>query len=163
VLVAVLITVVLIGAVVAVGLTTLGTPAAAAPTATLSVFTGTARVQKAGATTATAAHTGDTVATGDSVATGPNSKAAVTYPDGSVTRLDSVTAITIDMKRSGPSLKLGVSQTAGLTWNTVKKLVGAASFHVSGPNNADASVRGTRFGFYIEKDAAAKNVVWIDV
>jgi len=162
-LVAVLVTVVLLGAMGAVAVAMLGSPTLAAPAATLTVYIGGAQVQKAGSKTAAAAHTGQSLADGDSVITAAASKAAVTYPDGSVTRLDSSTRITIDMSRSGGALKLGVLQQAGLTWNAVKKLAGGSSFHVSGPNSADASVRGTRFGFYIEKDASARTVVWIDV
>jgi hypothetical protein len=157
------ITVVLLAVVVGVGLVTFGTPAAAAPVATLSVFTGSASLQRAGSTAAVAAHTGESVASGDSVATAAGSKAAVTYPDGSITRLDSLSKVTISMARvKGAGLKLGVSQSLGLTWNAVKKLVGASTFHVSGPNNANAEVRGTRFGFYIEKDPTGKPVIWID-
>jgi hypothetical protein len=162
---AVVITLVLLATVlgVAVAIFGAGTSAAAGPTATLTVFTGSAQIQKAGSKTAGAAHTGQPVANGDSIATAANSKAAVTYPDGSVTRLDSSSRITVSLARSGSALKLSVSQTAGLTWNTVKKLVAGAKFEVSGPNNAVAGVRGTRFGFYIEADAAGRTVVWIDV
>ena len=161
---AAVVTVVLLAAVFAVALTTFYGPAKAAPAAVLSVFTGTARVQKAGTTTAATAHSGDLLADGDSVSTGADSKAAITYPDGSVTRLDSVTRVVVGLGRNARGeLQVGLRQTAGLTWNTVKKLAGAASFKVSGPNNAVAGVRGTRFGFYIERDAQGRTVVWIDV
>jgi Flp pilus assembly protein TadG len=161
---AVVITLVLLGSVIGVAVAIFGAGAAAGPVATLTVFTGSAQVQRAGSTAAVAAHTGESVASGDSVSTAANSKAAVTYPDGSVTRLDSSSRITVSLARSGGSaFKLGVNQTAGLTWNTVKKLVTGARFNVSGPNNAVAGVRGTRFGFYIEQDPAGKTVVWIDV
>jgi len=159
------ITLVLLGTVIGVAVAIFGAGSVAAgPTATLTVFTGSARLQRAGATTTVAAHSGETVANGDSVSTAALSLAAVTYPDGSVTRLDSSSRITVSLARSGASaFKLGVRQTAGLTWNAVKKLATGAKFEVSGPNNAVAGVRGTRFGFYIEHDAAGSTVVWIDV
>ncbi|HVD01960.1 MAG TPA: FecR family protein [Candidatus Dormibacteraeota bacterium] len=162
---AVVIVLVLLGTVIGVALAVFGTATAAAgPTATLTVFTGSARIRKSGSTTTVAAHSGEAVASGDSVSTAANSKAAVTYPDGSVTRLDSSSRITLSLARAGRSaFRLSISQTAGLSWNTVKKLVGAGSFRISGPNNAVAGVRGTRFGFYIEKSPAGKTVVWVDV
>lgn len=161
---ATVITVALLGSVVGVAMAVFGTGAAAGPTATLTVFTGSARIQRAGAAAEVAARSGELVASGDSVSTAAASKAAVTYPDGSVTRLDSLSRITVNLVRSGRSaLRMGVRQTAGLTWNNVKKLVGGATFNVSGPNNSVAGVRGTRFGFYIEQDAAGRTVVWVDV
>lgn len=154
----------LLGTVVGVALAVFGAGAAARPTATLTVFTGLARIQRAGTTAEVAARSGELVGSGDSVSTAARSKAAVTYPDGSVTRLDSLSRITISLARSGRSaFRMGVRQTAGLTWNNVRKLVGGATFDVSGPNNSVAGVRGTRFGFYIEQDAAGKPVVWVDV
>ena len=163
--VAVLVTLVLFGAMGAVAILTFGAPTvSAAPTATLTVFIGGVNLKKAGATTFAAAHSGATVGNGDTVSTGPAGKAAINYPDGSVTRLDSQATVTVSLARlHGASLGVTVRQQAGLTWNSVKKLVGAASFKVTGPNNSAATVRGTRFGFYIEKDPAGKTVVWVDV
>jgi FecR protein len=161
---AVVVTLVLVATVAGVAIAIFGTSAVAGPTATLTVFTGSARIQKAGTATAVAAHSGEAVASGDSVSTAAGSEAAVTYPDGSVTRLDQSSRITVSIARSGAkALRLGVNQSAGLTWNSVKKLVAGATFNVSGPNNAVAGVRGTRFGFYIEQDPAGKPVVWVDV
>ena len=62
--------------------------AAAQGTASLTLFIGTAQVTKSGSTTAATAHTGDQVTAGDTVETGDSSKAAINYPDGSVTRID---------------------------------------------------------------------------
>ena len=130
--------------------------------AVLTIFTGTATIQRAGAA-AVAAHSGDGLASGDSVLTGIESKAAVTYPDGSLTRLDSGTRITISVARTaGGALKTSFAQSAGLTWNQVKRLIGGSSFRVSGPNDAVAEVRGTRFGYYVEHDPSGRPVVWID-
>jgi hypothetical protein len=160
----VLLMAVLLLVVAGVAMLTLGVPdpAAAPPAATLTVYVGTARVQRAGAAAAVAAHSGEAVASGDKVSTGPNSKAGLTYADGSVTRLDSQAAVVVHVARSGGGLQVSLQQTAGLTWNQVLKLAGRSSFQVAGPNNAVAGVRGTRFGFYIEQDAAGQPVVWID-
>ena len=158
----VLLIAVLLLLVAGVALVTLGGAGAAPPAATLTVFTGTARIQRAGAATSVAAHSGETVASGDAVSTGANSKAGLTYADGSVTRLDSRAAVTVHVVRAGGVQQVSLLQTAGLTWNRVLRLAGRSSFEVKGPNNTTAGVRGTRFGFYIEQDAAGNPVVWID-
>jgi hypothetical protein len=148
--------------VAAIGLLTLA-PSRGAPTMTLTVFTGTAAVQPVGSRAAVAAHSGDGLYSGDTVATGPTGKAAITYPDGSTTRLDSSTTVMVSARRAkGGAVQTSFQQSAGLTWNEVKKLAGVSSFMVSGPNAATAEVRGTVFGYYIEHDASGVPVIWID-
>ncbi|TMD55014.1 MAG: FecR domain-containing protein [Chloroflexi bacterium] len=130
----------------------------------LTVYTGTATIQRAGATVPVVAHSGDTLAAGDAVRTGAASKAGVSYPDGSLTRLDSDTRVVVSSVRAaGGAVKTSLQQSAGLTWNQVKSLVGGSTFKVSGPNSAVAEVRGTRFGYYVERDAGGNPVIWIDV
>jgi hypothetical protein len=129
----------------------------------LSVFVGTATVQPARSPVAAAAHSGQTVGAGDVVQTGAASKAALRYADGSVTRLDSDTRIVVNSLRAGAALNTSLQQSAGLTWNQVKRLVGGSTFRVSGPNNAVAGVRGTRFGYYVEHEPNGSPVIWIDV
>ena len=136
---------------------------ASAPSMFLSIFTGSASVQRPGTTTAAAAQSGDGLEDGDTVATSAGGRAAILYPDGSVTRLDVNTVVKVSAHRAGAAVQTSFQQSAGLTWNRVQRLVGLASFKVSGPNSASADVRGTTFGYYIEHDAASNPVVWIDV
>ena len=128
----------------------------------LTVFVGAAKVAH-GSAAAVPARSGDMLGDGDSITTDADGKASLTYPDGSVTRLDSSTSVVVHVTQSGASLRTRLDQTAGLTWNTVKHLLGGSTFQVSGPNSSTAEVRGTRFGFYVEHDATGNPVIWIDV
>lgn len=131
--------------------------------ALLSVFVGSASIQRGGASAAAAGHTGDELVDGDTVATSQDGKAALTYPDGSITRLDSNTRVLVHVTQAGNAIRTNLVQSAGLTWNTVKRLAGGSTFEVTGPNSASAEVRGTRFGYYVEHDTANNPVIWIDV
>lgn len=139
---------------------TVGPNLGGAARALLTLFTGSVTVARAGATAA--GHTGDGLADGDRVATGADSKAAVVYPDGSVTRLDSDTAVEVHVAGAAGGASTELVQQSGLTWNSVKQLVGGSHFRVRGPNQAAVEVRGTEFGFYVEHDPAGNPVIWID-
>ena len=128
----------------------------------LTVFVGSATVERAGAA-AQPAHSGDGIGDDDAVATSADGKASLSYPDGSITRLDSSTRVVVHFTQNGIDSRTSLQQSAGLTWNTVRRLLGGSSFEVKGPNSAVAEVRGTRFGYYVEHDASGKPVVWIDV
>jgi FecR protein len=145
-------------------LVTIGVPiAAAAPAAQLTVFTGSASIHRPGGAAAAPAQSGARLTEGDTVETAAASKAALFYPDGSVTRLDSSTAVTVHLAATAAGgLVTRLEQTAGLTWNNVRQLTGDARFSISGPNSAVAGVRGTEFGYYVEHDAAGNPVIWID-
>ena len=126
-------------------------PAAASAVATLTVYKGTAQRAPAGSATFSAALTGQALNNGDQVRTGPSTAAAIRFGDGSITRLDSNTAITITaLRHQGSSYQTSFSQSAGKTWNKVQALVGLASFNVTGPNSSTAEVRGTTFVLIIE-------------
>jgi len=150
--------------VVAIGFLTLGgAPAQAGPTMTLTVFTGTATIQRVSTNAVVAGHSGDGIFSGDTVSTGATGKALISYPDGSSTRLDSATTVKVSALRAkGGAVQTSFNQSAGLTWNKVQRLVGVSSFKVTGPNSASAQVRGTVFGFYVEHDANGAPVIWID-
>src|SRR5581483_3534949 len=100
----------------------------------------------------------------DAIFTGPTTKAAINFPGGSITRLDSNTNLIItgiaQTAQGGWSIQL--KQTAGKTWHKVNQLVGGASFKVSGPNNATAEVRGTEFSVIVETNAAGQTIVRFD-
>ena len=151
--------------VVAIGFLTLGgNPGAqASPTMTLTVFIGTATVQRVGSSAAVAAHSGEGLFSGDIVSTSITGKASISYPDGGTTRLDSATTVKVSAIRAkSGALQTSFKQSAGLTWNKVQRLVGLSTFKASGPNSATAEVRGTVFGFYVERDPSGAPVIWID-
>src|SRR5690348_1636678 len=70
----------------------------------LTVFVGVAEVAH-GSVAAEPARSGDMLGDGDSITTGADSKASLTYPDGSVTRLDSSTSVVVHVTQSGASLR----------------------------------------------------------
>jgi Putative Ig domain/FecR protein len=126
-------------------------PAAAAAAATLTIYKGTAQRAPAGSSTFAAVLTGQALNGGDQIRTGAATAAAIRFGDGSVTRLDSNTAITIrTLTHQGSEYQTSFSQSAGKTWNKVRALVGVASFNVTGPNSTTAEVRGTTFVLIIE-------------
>jgi FecR protein len=94
---------------------------------------------------ATEAKTGDSVNPGQVLSTDSTGLAQVTYPDGSLTRLDSdtifkVVALTAN---SGSRQTLG-SVSGGKVWNKVSKLSRSGSFEVEA-GGTTAAVRGTSF------------------
>src|SRR5438067_4555365 len=141
------------------------TAAATPSSARLTIFTGTVQVTHSGSTAAVAGHSGDQLHDGDQVAAGSTTKAALNFPDGSVTRLDSGTAVVVKAvdRNTDGSTTVSLSQSAGKTWSSVKKLVGLAKFNVSGPNNATAEVRGTEFALIIDVLPNGTKVVHLDV
>jgi hypothetical protein len=93
----------------------------------------------------TEAKSGDTVNPGQVLSTDATGLAQVSYPDGSLTRLDSdtifkVLALTAN---SGSRQTLG-SVSSGKVWNKVNKLSRSGSFEVEA-GGTTAAVRGTSF------------------
>ena len=140
-----------------------GTTATASPSAVLTVFLGSVQVAPAssGAPVWGAGHTGDTLAQGGSVRTGPDSKAALTLPDGSVTRLDGSTELQLTtlVKAGSGGHTTALYQASGATWNSVRQLVSGGRYSVRAPNNSTAEVRGTDFSFVVDS-TDAKIDVW---
>ncbi|HLQ62273.1 MAG TPA: FecR domain-containing protein, partial [Candidatus Acidoferrales bacterium] len=138
-------------------------PARAEGAATLSIFTGSVQVERGGSTAFALGHTGDILRGGDTVLTGPSSKSMISYPDGSLTRLDAGTQLTVRSvaRASGGGWGMDSYQASGKTWNRVVQLVGGGSFRVSGPNSSTAEVRGTEFSMLIEM-SNGKPVVRVD-
>ncbi len=126
-------------------------PAAASAAATLTIYKGTAQRAPAGSNTFSPVLSGQALNGGDQVRTGAATAAAIRFGDGSITRLDSNTAITIrTLTHHGSEYQTSFFQSAGKTWNKVQRLVGVASYSVSGPNSSTAEVRGTTFVLIIE-------------
>lgn len=110
--------------------------------------------QPAAAINSVDAKTGAAVKAGDKVSTNEKGRAAVTLPDGTLTRLASSTTITLDSAHFTKNANLhdvSFKQEIGRTFANVQHLVSGATFEVAGPH-ATASVRGTEFEVYINAD-----------
>jgi hypothetical protein len=131
--------------------------------AALTVFLGHVDVHKSGTGSAVLAHTGDALQPGDVVQTRAASRAAVSYPDGSTSRLDSDSALQVKTVSAGSNgaWDIELVQTAGKSWNRVHSLASGSSFNVAAPNSVDAAVRGTEFEIIVE-NANGKTTVRVD-
>jgi FecR protein len=126
-------------------------PAAASAAATLTIYKGTAQRAPAGSNTFSPVLSGQGLNGGDQVRTGAATAAAIRFGDGSITRLDSNTTVTVKMlTHQGSEYQTSLSQSVGKTWNKVQRLVGVAKFNVTGPSSSTAEVRGTTFVLIIE-------------
>jgi hypothetical protein len=102
------------------------------------------------------ASTGALVQAGDGVQTDAKGRAALTLPDGTITRLASDTTLTLDaahFARDGNLHDVKLTQQAGRTFTNVRRLVSGATFKVAG-KSATATVRGTKFEVYIKADGS---------
>src|SRR5438270_9849480 len=93
------------------------------------------------------ATTGAVVHAGASVKTDAKGRAAITLPDGTLTRLASDTTLKFDsahFTKSGSLHDVTLSQKIGRTFTNVQHLASGATFDVNGAS-ATASVRGTKF------------------
>src|SRR5262249_47589432 len=100
------------------------------------------------------ATTGTVIQAGDSVKTDTRGRAAITLPDGTVTRLASDTTIKLNsahFTKGGNMHDVSLTQQVGRTLTNVQHLVSGATFDVHG-KSATASVRGTKFEVYIKTD-----------
>ena len=121
--------------------------------AALTVYQPTASTSHNG-TDFTTATTGTVIGAGDSVKTDTKGRAAITLPDGTVTRLASDTQIRLDsahFTRNGNMHDVSLTQQIGRTLTNVQHLVSGSTFNVHG-KSATASVRGTKFEIYIKAD-----------
>jgi hypothetical protein len=121
--------------------------------AALTVYQPAATVAHNGADFATAA-TGTIVQAGDSVKTDTKGRAAITLPDGTITRLASNTTVRLDsahFTKGGNMHDVSLTQQIGRTFTNVQHLVSGSTFDVHG-KSATASVRGTKFEVYIKSD-----------
>ncbi len=129
--------------------------AAVSASAVLTVYQPTTSVQHGSGAFAPAT-TGSVVQSGDSVQTDAKGRAALTLPDGTVTRLATGTTITLDsahFSRSGNLHDSKLAEQIGRTFTNVQHLVSGATFQVAG-KSATATVRGTKFEVYITKDGS---------
>lgn len=145
----------LLVATMAVSVTTLGaigSPAGAAvlgkaPNAgSLTVEAPGVTVLKKGDTTFVKGKNNLKIKPGDTIQTDGTGFAEITFPDGTITRLDNNSVFTLDKL----STKTGERQvegtvSAGQTWNRVQKLSENESFQQGNGNGATAAVLGTAF------------------
>lgn len=130
--------------------------AAVGANAILTVYQPAASVaHPAGGTFATAG-TGGLVQPGDAVKTDAKGRAAMTLPDGTMTRLAGDTTLTLDaahFARDGNLHDVKLTQQVGRSFTTVRRLVSGATFQVAG-KSATATVRGTKFEVYTRADSS---------
>ena len=121
--------------------------------ATLTVYQPAAYTSRNGADFADVS-TGAVVHAGDSVKTDTKGRAAITLPDGTLTRLASDTTLKLDsahFTKTGNLHDVTLSQQIGRTFTNVQHLATGATFNVKG-KSATASVRGTKFEVLITAD-----------
>lgn len=134
----------------------LSAQAAVSASGVLTVYLPATSVQHGSGGTFAAASTGSVVQAGDSVQTDAAARAAVTLPDGTLTRLATNTTMTLDsahFAHDGSLHDTKLAQQIGRTFTNVQHLVAGATFQVSG-KSATATVRGTKFEVYITQDGS---------
>jgi len=130
--------------------------------ATLTVYQPAASTSHNG-TDFVAATTGAVILAGDSVQTDTKGRAAISLPDGTLTRLASDATIRLDsahFTKTGNLHDVTLSQKVGRTFTNVQHLASGATFDVKG-NSATASVRGTKFEVYILPDGTMTVKVFV--
>ena len=124
--------------------------------AILTVYQPNVSVSQGSNGTFAAAKTGAMVQAGDSVQTDTKGRAAITLPDGTITRLASDTTLKLDsahFTKNGSLHDVKLIQQVGRTFTNVRKLVSGATFQVSG-KSASATVRGTKFEVLVQPDGS---------
>ena len=130
--------------------------AAVSANAILTVYQPTASVSHGSGGTYSQADTGALVQAGDTVRTDTKGRAALTLPDGTMTRLAGDTTLTLDaahFAKDGNLHDVKLTQQVGRTFTNVRRLVSGATFQVVG-KSATATVRGTKFEVYNKADSS---------
>jgi hypothetical protein len=106
---------------------------------------------------------GMTLRPGDTVRTGEDGRAAIEWFDGSVTRLDRGTSLTITtLGVDGTDTVVEASQERGNTYHVVAELAGAGSrFEVATPT-AVAAVQGTEYALFVLPSGDTTVAVLVD-
>jgi len=136
-----------VAAVLIVKFVLLGSSPAQASFTTLSVISGTVEVRDEGADDFRLAEDGETLDVGDSVRTGPDSRALITFFEGSTLEMEPETEVTLERleeeEEGGFFTKIG--QSIGVTWHRVVEFTDPRSaYEVETPSTV-AAVRGTLF------------------
>jgi hypothetical protein len=159
---AVFLSVLTAGAVLAAFLVITAGPATAKEFATLHPLVGAVEVRGGQGAFADGAE-GQTLRAGDTVRTGPDGRAEIEYFDGSITRLDFDTTFTLRDLASYPdtpgSKLIEGEQAEGRTFERVTELTDSQSrFDVETPT-ATASVRGTSYVLTVHPDGSTE--LWV--
>ena len=128
--------------------------AALAQSATLSTLQGTVQVRVAGQGDFQAARDGLTLKAGDQIKTAANSRAVVTFFEGSTVEVEPESEIVLQAVAgtAGQETTIRLQQLVGITWARVVALAGPSSrFEIRAPS-AVASVRGTVFRVAVVPD-----------
>jgi len=125
---------------------------APAPYTILEIFYGTqVNVAEPGKNSYQGIH-GQPVPEGSTVTTAQDTRVQLVYPNGSVTRFDSHSQVTLtdepDQSSGGT-----VFVSDGRTWDRIRKLLGITKPFESESGTVLATVRGTSFGHALTKDA----------
>jgi len=114
---------------------------------TVSIISGDIQIRHAAAGTFAAATDGEIVLAGDTIRTGPDSRAVLTYFEGSTVTVEPDSELVIESvgARTDGSTVVVMQQNLGRTWHVVSRLVsGNSKYEVKTPAST-ASVRGTAF------------------
>jgi len=131
ILIAIVLIVLIAGAVIV--WLTMAAQAAVSANGILTVYQPTASVAHGSGGTFATAKTGDLVQAGDTVQTDTKGRAALTLPDGTMTRLASDTTLTLDaahFAKDGNLRDVKLTQQVGRTLTNVRHLVSGATFKV---------------------------------
>lgn len=122
-------------------------PSALASTTTLSIIQGTVLVQEKDAETARPGVDGEILHAGDRVVTQSESRAVITFFDGSTQELEPGTDVTIQSLGGGDGggFFARIKQEAGTTWNSVMELLDPDSGYEVETPAAAGTVRDTLF------------------
>lgn len=136
------------------GIAARGGAVALAASTTLTVIGGDVQVSHAGGAFASASD-GEVLAPGDVIRTGPDTRAVLTYFEGSTVTIEPSSELAIEqalVEPNGDTIVV-MAQNLGRTWHVVTKLItGGSRYEVRTPA-ATASVRGTAFEVAVERGA----------
>jgi hypothetical protein len=125
----------------------LGSSPAQASFTTLSVISGTVEVRDEGAGDFRPAEDGETLDVGDRVRTGADSRALITFFEGSTLEMEPETEVTMErlegQEEGGFFTQIG--QSLGVTWHRVVEFTDPRSAYEVDTPSAVAAVRGTLF------------------
>jgi hypothetical protein len=128
----------------------------AAVPAFISFIEGTVEIKKSSASDWVAAKVKNSLSEGDIVKSGANSKASITFFDGSVINLQSDTQIEIKQLTSSKPTGIRLKQEIGDTLSKVEKLTDSASKYEIETPVAVAGVRGSQMRVKVAQDGTTE-------
>ncbi|HVE79062.1 MAG TPA: FecR domain-containing protein, partial [Gemmatimonadaceae bacterium] len=134
-----------------------GGGAALAASTTLTIIGGEVQVSHSGGAFQ-AAQDGAVLGPGDVIRTAADSRAVLTYFEGSTVSIEPSSELAIEVANGNPdgSTVVVMTQNLGRTWHVVTKLIGGGSKYEVRTPSATASVRGTAFEVGVERSASGE-------